>query len=98
MADKLKEQLEHKHDDKLREASDGYIEFLNRGGKLKQEDLTTALIRRYLKRGVPILTGLSATYLYRTAREYGPNDDFDDIRGHPGRYSTSTSTMSRSTA
>lgn len=83
VADKLKQQLAHKHEHKLREATDGYVEFLGKGGRLRMQDLTTGLIRRYLKRGVPILTGLSATYLYRTPREYGPNDDFDDIRGHP---------------
>ena len=45
--------------------------------------MTPTLIRKYLKRGSPILTGLSATYLYRTPREYGPNDVYDDIRGYP---------------
>ncbi|KAA3625475.1 MAG: hypothetical protein DWQ08_09315 [Proteobacteria bacterium] len=80
---KLAAQLAHKHDPKLSEATGGYLEFLNKGGRLRQEDLTAGLIRRHLKRGVPILTGLSATYLYRTPREYGPNDEFDDIRGHP---------------
>ncbi len=34
-------------------------------------------------RGQPIITGLSATYLYRTAREYGPGDEYDDVRGEP---------------
>ena len=29
------------------------------------------------------MTGLSATYLYRCAREFGPNCDLDDIRGVP---------------
>lgn len=81
--DKLVEQLQHKDDDKLAEATDAYIDFIDRGGRLHLEDLTTALIRRHLKRGVPILAGLSATYLYRTPRESGPDDDFDDIRGQP---------------
>lgn len=83
MVDKLREQLAHKHDPKLREATDGYIDFMEKGGRLRLEDLTTGLIRRYLKRGIPILAGLSATYLYRTPREYGDDDHFDDIRGHP---------------
>ena len=30
-----------------------------------------------------MLTGLSATYLYRESREFGPNDDPDDVRGEP---------------
>jgi hypothetical protein len=41
------------------------------------------LIRRYLRRAQPILTGMSATYLHRSAREGGPRDDPDDIRGVP---------------
>jgi hypothetical protein len=35
------------------------------GGRIQMEDFTSRLIRRYLKREIPILTGLSATYLYR---------------------------------
>ena len=64
-------------------ATEGYDEFLGRGGRLKFEDLSPHLIRRYLKRGVPILTGLSATYLYRTAREYGSRSEYDEFRGNP---------------
>ena len=46
-------------------------------------DLTPGLIRGILQRGLPILTGLSATFLYRDKREYGPKDEHDDIRGTP---------------
>ena len=59
------------------------MEFLELGGELRYEDLSRSLIRRYLNQETPVLTGLSATYLYAQAREYGPNDDFDDIRGEP---------------
>ena len=31
----------------------------------------------------PILAGLSATYLYRSVREYGPTCERDDVRGVP---------------
>ncbi len=79
----LETQMHVKQDPKLRAASRAYIEFLELGGLLRFEDLTPALIRRYLKRSIPVLTGLSATYLYRTPREFGPRDDFDDIRGEP---------------
>ncbi|MFN4258060.1 MAG: C39 family peptidase [Gemmataceae bacterium] len=68
---------------KLHHATDAYMEYLQLGGELRFQDLTTSLIRGYLNRGTPILTGLSATYLYRQAREYGPNSDHDDIRGEP---------------
>lgn len=78
---KLLSQMEEKDKPKLHEASTGYIEFLDRGGELRFEDLTSALIRKYLKRSVPVLTGLSSTYLYRSAREIGIEGDWDDIRG-----------------
>lgn len=83
LAGKLREQLRFKSDPKLHDATQGYLEFIERGGRLRLEDLTAKLLRRHLKKGIPILTGLSATYLYRTAREYGPRDDYDDIRGEP---------------
>ncbi len=80
---KLKAQAATKDDQKLRDATAGYLEFLRLGGKLRYVDLTTRLLRGILRRGMPILTGLSATYLYHTKREYGPNDEDDDIRGYP---------------
>jgi hypothetical protein len=78
---KLIEQQQAKADPKLHTATRGYLELLDRGGRLRFEDITTALLRRYLKRSRPILTGLSATYLYREARER--NCDSDDVRGLP---------------
>jgi hypothetical protein len=62
---------------------DGYLEFLKLGGHLRLVDLSAALLRRPLRNGVPILCGLSSTYLYRQAREYGPADEPDDVRGDP---------------
>lgn len=81
LAESLRAQMAAKDVPKLHTASQAYLGFLRRGGTILMEDLTTALIRKYLNHQVPILTGLSATYLYRTAREYGPNWDPDDIRG-----------------
>lgn len=63
--------------------TDAYLEFLDLGGDLRFVDLSPPLLRRWLRRGVPILTGLSSTYLYRQSRQYGPNDDDDDVRGEP---------------
>jgi hypothetical protein len=74
-------QRRYKHDARLQQETDGYLEFFKLGGRLHFKELTTGLIRRYLKRERPILTGLSATYLYRCAREY--QDEFDDVRGEP---------------
>lgn len=80
---KLQAQMQEKKVEKLHLATRGYLEFLERGGQVRFAELTRGLIRRYLKAGIPILTGLSATYLYGCAREFGPNSDYDDIRGVP---------------
>ncbi|HEY5315433.1 MAG TPA: C39 family peptidase [Pirellulales bacterium] len=79
----LRKQMEFKKSPKLAVATEAYLEFLDRGGVLRFDDLTSGLIRKYLNRGIPLLTGLSSTYLYRSAREYGPGQDFDDVRGVP---------------
>jgi len=83
MRRRLEAQAEFKGGRKLRFATRQYVEFLDRGGEMRFEDLSPALIRGFLDRSCPVLTGLSATYLYRTPREYGENDDFDDVRGEP---------------
>ncbi len=79
----LAEQVKAKPDPKLRVATEAYREFLDLGGELRLEDLTAKLIRSHLKKGCPILTGLSATYLYRCAREVWPEAEYDDVRGEP---------------
>lgn len=83
LADKLTAQMAVKASPRLQVATQGYLEFLSLGGIVRMEDLTSELMRRYLTRGVPILTGLSATYLYRDAREVGATFESDDIRGVP---------------
>ena len=67
----------------FQEVTEGYLEYLQLGGRLQFEVLTTSLIRSYLKRGIPILTGLSATYLYDCSREYDADGIiiYDDVRG-----------------
>lgn len=82
--ERLIRQAEAKDDEKLRDATRGYLEFLSLGGKLKYTDLTTRLLRGLIRKRLPVLTGLSFTYLYRSMREFGPNSRDDDIRGYPG--------------
>lgn len=83
---KLEKQLEYKKGKKFSDASHAYIEFLKKGGKILFQNLTTKLIKKYIENGVPVLAGLSATYLYQTPRElYLSNNKsvYDDIRGEP---------------
>jgi len=79
LTEKLQQQLEYKTDPKVRWASRAYMDFLKKGGEIKFEELSRELIKTHLEKGIPILTGLNATYLYRCAREFG--NDFDDIKG-----------------
>jgi hypothetical protein len=68
---------------RLQDATRGYEEFLRRGGKLKLRDLEPSLLRKFLKRGTPVITGLSATYLYRAVRDVPETNADDDVRGEP---------------
>jgi hypothetical protein len=85
LAGKLRAQLKAKGTGhpKFRVATESYLRFLEGGGSICFRDLTSRLISGFIRSGVPVLTGLSATYLYRCSREYGPNDDYDDVRGEP---------------
>jgi peptidase C39-like protein len=68
---------------RLQATSRGYDEFLELGGRLELRDLEPRLLRKFLKRGVPVITGLSATYLYRAMRDVPETNQDDDIRGEP---------------
>ncbi len=84
--ERLEQQLEFKSSSKLVRATEAYIEFLKLGGVLRLTDLTKGLLRKYFDKGIPLLTGLSATYLYQSAREYSDeagNSIYDDIQGFP---------------
>lgn len=84
IAQRLQLQSEAKSTDyRLQYATAGYLEFLRLGGRLRLADLSKWLIRGILRRGLPIIAGVSATYLYRAPREYGPADIPDDVLGFP---------------
>lgn len=83
IAERLRRQREIKMDYRLQHATNGYLEFLSLGGRLRLFDLSRYLIRGILRRNLPIITGLSSTYLYRVPREYGSDDKPDDVRGIP---------------
>ncbi len=79
----IRAQKKAKRNKKLRLASDAYLDFLEHGGEIVFEDMTPQLLRRYIERERPILTGLSATYLYRSAREIGDTNEYNSIAGEP---------------
>jgi hypothetical protein len=81
--DKLAAQLAARKHPKIRLASQVYLEFLRLGGRIRFGDLTSSTLRAPLRRQLPILTGLSATYLHRSMRELPETSQDDDLRGDP---------------
>ncbi|RAU83481.1 C39 family peptidase [Pontibacter arcticus] len=84
--DKLEQQILYKKGTKFHRATHAYIEFLRLGGELRSHDLNNTLLSQYFEKGIPLLTGLSATYLYLSAREFSDdagNSVYDDVRGYP---------------
>jgi hypothetical protein len=81
--DKLAAQLDARKHPKIRLASRGYLDFLQLGGRIRFGDLTSSTLRAPLTRQLPILTGLSATYLHRSMRELPETNVDDDLRGDP---------------
>ncbi len=82
LAKKLEQQLEYRTG-KRQDAVRNHLEFVRDGGEVRFEDLTSGLIEHLLREGTPILTGLSATFLYRSPREIPETGVDDDIRGEP---------------
>ncbi|QDU68153.1 cysteine peptidase family C39 domain-containing protein [Engelhardtia mirabilis] len=83
LQDKLRARAAAKQNAKLGFAAQAYIDFLDQGGKIEMRDLTPGLLLGFLRRRLPILTGLSATFLYRDPRERPADDTPDDIAGDP---------------
>ena len=84
LKEKLRQQLPHKRDlPGFEEVTLAYLDYLEKGGQIQYAVITPMLIRKYLKAGVPILAGLSATYLYDHSRELERDGKvvYDDIRG-----------------
>lgn len=83
---KLLAQTKHKDSKKLHAACLAYARFLKEGGEVRFDDPSPALLQSYFDAELPVLTGLSATYLYKSKRELsGSNGEsiYDDLRGKP---------------
>ena len=85
LIDKLEQQQEIKKKKRFLQASHAYITFLRQGGRIIFNQLSPELLENTLQRSIPILTGLSATYLYNSMRETnrGKRSYYDDITGEP---------------
>ncbi|MEX0653566.1 MAG: cysteine peptidase family C39 domain-containing protein [Phycisphaeraceae bacterium] len=82
--DRLVEQMKHKPDDvNLQVGSRAYLDYLDLGGALRMEDVTLDLLDRCIGSSTPVVAGLSATWLYRCAREREDDYVSDDVAGLP---------------
>ena len=68
---------------RLQVATQAYLDFLDLGGEVRCTDLSPRLVRRLLDEERPVLTGLSATWLYDEAREIGATNTPNDVLGEP---------------
>lgn len=83
---KLLAQLKFKNDPDLVQLSEAYLAYLAAGGNVRFRMLSVKLLQSYFEQKIPIITGLSATYLYFNSREYyteAGESIYDDIQGTP---------------
>ncbi|MDF1798514.1 MAG: hypothetical protein P1V81_05015 [Planctomycetota bacterium] len=88
MAPRLRARAEARPDPKLSFTARTYADFLDAGGTVELCDLSPGLLMGFLEEGIPVIAGLSATFLYREARERGDVDEPDDIFGDPAGHFT----------
>ena len=76
-----------KSDPRLLESIEAYRTFIRAGGVVDLSDISADLLERYFDRRLPVLAGLSATFLYGGPRERvdtaGSRMLFDDVAGEP---------------
>jgi hypothetical protein len=83
LAENLRARMEVVKHPRIKAAIPAYLRYLDLGGTVEWETLRPSLLRRHLERGLPILTGLSATYLYDDARDDPQSNQPDPIGGAP---------------
>ena len=86
LIEKLRAQRPYQEDPCLIQSSKAAERFLEAGGSIVFKTINARLLKRYFDRKIPIVTGLSATYLYRSPRERFTETGqsiFDDVRGLP---------------
>lgn len=81
VVERLRAQMVIKSDPKLQTASKCYIKFLEAGGKVCMDDLTSELIAEQLENGWPVIAGLSATWLWHCERDRPNDGQPDDLAG-----------------
>ncbi len=86
LVSKLVLQNQYKKNPSTAQASKAYQRYLELGGQIRHDTINLPLMQYYFQRQIPLLVGLSATYLYSSPREHYTEQGvslFDDIRGTP---------------
>jgi len=86
LIDKLRIQLLRATDTKTLNTTQAYIHFLEMGGVIHFSDVTFDVIRGYIDKGIPLLSGVSGTWLYQNMRDYTSDDNkvvYDEWIGAP---------------
>lgn len=83
LLEKIGASLEARRHRKERQELAALREFLELGGSLRMEPLSRGLVRKHLRDRHPVITGLSATFLYRDRRVHPESGEYDDIGGLP---------------
>ena len=83
LLDRIDASLAVRRHRKERQELSALREFLELGGELRMEPLTRSVLRRHLLDGRPVITGLSATFLYRDRRVNPETNEYDDLGGQP---------------
>jgi hypothetical protein len=97
LAEKLAASLAVRRHRKERQELRALLEFVELGGELRMEPLTRAVLRQPLVEGVPLLSGLSATFLYRDMRINPETDEDDEFGGEPQGHFVVLSAYDRAT-
>ncbi len=80
---KLAASHERRRKPKEREELRALHTFITLGGDLRMEPLSRDLLRGHLRENQPVLTGLSASFLYRDRRTHPETGEPDDLAGSP---------------
>lgn len=86
LINKLIAQRKYLTSKRTKEVTDAYVKMLKLGGKICFSDLSIDFLHTLFSERKPVITGLSATYLYQSAREWTNRKKisiYDDVRGDP---------------
>lgn len=86
LIDKLRKQYNDTQDAKIKLTTAAYIDYLELGGAILFNEMSLEIISHYVQKKIPLLSGVSATYLYKSMRDYTDKNAtifYDEWLGSP---------------